>query len=89
VGLSLAIVNFLRIIFFGHLPSDTYLIAFAVSATMLITIMIAKVIGGVLPILAKKLKLDPAIMAGPLISTINDAITLMVYFTIASIILKL
>jgi len=55
-----------------------------VCLTLFFTIMLAKVIGGLLPIMAKKLKLDPAIMAGPLITTVVDAVTLTIYFTIAT-----
>ena len=47
------------------------------------TVFVAKVIGGILPILAKRLKLDPAIMAAPLITTIVDAVSLVIYFQIA------
>ena len=47
------------------------------------TVFLAKVIGGILPILAKRLKLDPAIMAAPLITTIVDAVSLVIYFQIA------
>lgn len=85
VGITLAIINFLRILFLEPaLQDNTFSIAITVSATMLITIMIAKMIGGTLPILAKQLKLDPAIMATPVISTIVDALTLLVYFTFAT-----
>lgn len=85
VGITLAIINFLRILFLEPaLQDNTFSIAITVSATMLITVMIAKMIGGTLPILAKQLKLDPAIMATPVISTIVDALTLLVYFTFAT-----
>ena len=47
------------------------------------TVFVAKVIGGILPIIAKRLKLDPAIMAAPLITTIVDAVSLVIYFQIA------
>jgi magnesium transporter len=49
----------------------------------------AKVIGGLLPIAAKKLKLDPAIMAGPLITTVVDAMSLIIYFNVAQAILHI
>jgi magnesium transporter len=49
--------------------------------------MLAKVIGGILPLLAKSVNLDPAIMASPLISTMVDALTLLSYFKIAEIIM--
>ena len=56
---------------------------------LFIVILCAKVIGGVLPILAKQVKVDPAIMASPLISTIVDAISLVAYFSLATKILGL
>ena len=53
------------------------------------TVIIAKVVGGLLPLGAKALKLDPAVMASPFISTIVDALSLLVYFVFAKAILKL
>ena len=61
-------------------------ISFLVSFTLGITIVIAKIVGGLLPIGAKKLKLDPAIMAGPLVTTIVDALALVIYFYLAMLI---
>ncbi len=58
------------------------MIAFLVGVTILITVLLAKVIGAVLPILAKKVGLDPALMAQPLVTTIVDVLSLMVYFTL-------
>lgn len=81
VGIILSVVNFLRIY---YLDKTDILVAITVSFTLLVTVILAKVVGGVLPIIAKKLKLDPAIMAGPLITTIVDAVALMVYFTTAT-----
>ena len=63
------------------------LISASVGLTLVVTVMIAKLTGGLLPILAKRLKMDPAIMAGPLITTIVDAVSLMVYFKIAGLLL--
>lgn len=77
VGVILAFVNFLRIYF---LEGYSLAIALTVSVTLLCTVIIAKIIGGSLPILAKKLRLDPAIMASPLITTIVDALALIIYF---------
>ncbi|QUH24547.1 magnesium transporter [Serpentinicella alkaliphila] len=79
VGASLAIVNITRMLVLGN-PLN---VSFTVSITLLLTIMMAKMVGGTLPIIAKKLKLDPAIMAGPLITTIVDVMALLVYFNIA------
>lgn len=86
VGVILAIINFARIIIMRQASAT---IAATVSVSMLITVILAKVIGGSLPILAKKLGLDPAIMAGPLITTIVDALALLAYFSIASWVLGL
>ncbi|MEL3905513.1 MAG: magnesium transporter [Treponema sp.] len=63
------------------------LISASVGITLVITVIIAKLTGGILPIIAKWLNLDPAIMAGPLITTIVDAVSLIVYFRIAGFLL--
>ena len=60
-------------------------IGLVVSLTLIFTIVTAKLIGGMLPIIAKKLKLDPAIMAGPFITTVVDALSLLIYFEMAHI----
>lgn len=80
VGLALAAVNFLRIYF---IQGYSFPIAATVSITLVLTVMIAKIIGGILPIIAEKLNLDPAMMASPLITTIVDTVTLIVYFGLA------
>jgi magnesium transporter len=64
-------------------------VALSVCATLCITVVIAKFIGTVLPILAKKIGFDPAVMASPFITTIVDACSLLVYFQVASMILGL
>ncbi|MGI6587044.1 MAG: magnesium transporter [Lutisporaceae bacterium] len=86
VGLSLAAVNFIRVYYIG---GNSLTVSVVVSVTLVITIMTAKVIGGVLPLLAKAINIDPAIMASPLISTIVDALTLLSYFKIAEAIMKI
>ena len=86
VGLILAIVNFLRIYF---LEKVAFNISIVVSISIFATVILAKIVGGSLPIIAKKLKLDPAIMASPLITTIVDAVALMIYFAAATSILGL
>ena len=80
-GSTLAFVNFLRLILFSKLG---YLVSATVSMTLLFTVIIAKLVGGLLPLLAKKIRLDPAIMAGPLITTIVDVLALAVYFNLAT-----
>lgn len=80
VGIILGMVNFIRLVI--QYP-DQPLVALTVVLALFATVFVAKVIGGILPILAKKLKLDPAIMAAPLITTIVDAVSLIIYFQIA------
>jgi len=84
VGTSLAGVNFIRMIIMDRVSIN---IALTVSITLMATVMMAEAIGGLLPIAAKKLNLDPAIMAAPLITTIVDALSLIVYFNVARILL--
>lgn len=81
VGLILSSVNFLRIYF---IERTDLLVSITVCFTLFFIVVLAKVVGGVLPIIAKKIKLDPAIMAGPLITTIVDAVALTLYFTTAT-----
>lgn len=72
-----------------HNQPDVFSEICVVSATLFCTIIVAKIIGCSLPILAKKIGFDPAVMASPLITTIVDAISLLIYFTIATLILKI
>ncbi len=84
VGIILATVNFVRIYFFEK--TNLY-VSIAICISLFFTVVIAKVVGGVLPIAAKKFKMDPAIMASPLITTIVDALALIIYFTAATTLL--
>ena len=79
-GSVLAIVNFIRIYYF---EKTSFMISLTVCISLFCTVVVAKIIGGIRPILAKKLKLDPAIMASPLITTIVDAVALTLYFTLS------
>ncbi|MBO4461880.1 MAG: magnesium transporter [Lachnospiraceae bacterium] len=81
VGVILSIVNGLRIYLFYHDLN----IAIVVAMSLICTIMLAKFIGGVLPLVAKKLRLDPALMAAPLITTVVDTCSILVYFRIATV----
>lgn len=87
-GLSLALVNFLKIWFIDHLAFHndeiTFFVDIAICLTLLVEIIFAKFIGCSLPILAKKIGFDPAVMSSPFITTIVDAISLLVYFGIAT-----
>ncbi len=86
VGFTLAVVNFIRIYYF---EKTDIMITTTVCISLFLTVILAKVVGGALPIMAKKLKLDPAIMASPLITTIVDAVALMSYFSLATWLLKI
>ena len=72
-----------------HTAGVTVIVALAVSLTLIITIIFAKVVGCTLPMFAQKLGLDPAVMASPFITTIVDAIALLTYFRIACLMLPL
>ena len=84
VGTLLGLTIFIKSYFMDGKP---VLVAASVGLTLVVTVTIAKLTGGLLPIVAKKLRLDPAIMAGPLITTIVDAVSLIVYFKIAGFLL--
>lgn len=86
LGVVLALVNFARIIF---LTSYGTQVAMIVSAAMFLTIILAKSIGCTLPLLAKAVHLDPALMASPLITTLVDAASLTILFTIATKVLAI
>lgn len=80
-GTVMGCVNFLRIyLFMGYVDIPTSLI---VSFTVFVTVGMAKLVGCTLPVIASKLKLDPAVMAGPLITTVVDALSLFIYFQLA------
>lgn len=84
VGAMLGLINFVRMMI---IVESTTMVALTVSFTLSLTVVMAKIFGGLMPIIAKRLKVDPAIMAGPLITTIVDAMALIVYFNMASLIL--
>ena len=86
LGLGLGIINFIWVyVLYGQ----NLLLSAAVTATLFCALLIAKVLGCILPILAKQVRIDPAIMAAPLITTICDALSLVIYFSIAKVILGL
>ena len=92
-GLALAVVNFGKTMLIDGLimqnPAVTPLVALVVSLTLLLTVVVAKLIGCSLPLLAGRLGFDPAVMASPFITTLVDAISLLVYFTLATAMLGL
>ncbi len=85
VGVVLAAVNFARLML---ITRAGFLVSITVSLTLIVTVVIAKLLGGLAPMVAKMFKVDPAIMAGPLITTFVDAISLIVYFSIATMLLS-
>lgn len=85
-GITLAIANFIKMMIIDRV---SLVVAVIVCVTLVVAIIIAKIIGCTLPILAKAMHLDPAVMASPFITTIVDALSLLVYFTIASNVLSL
>ena len=90
-GLALGVFAFLKVFFVDRLITGnaeiTLFVALATAAAMALTILLAKLIGAALPILAKLVGLDPAVMASPLITTIIDALSLVLYFVMANAIL--
>ena len=92
-GVTLAAANFAKIMLFDRLvlgnTGITVEVALVVCLTMVVTIFIAKLVGCTLPMIAAKIGFDPAVMASPFITTIVDAISLVVYFQIAQAILHL
>ena len=86
VGFILSAVNFIRIYYFTRSGLETSLV---VAISMFLTVIMAKVIGGVLPLVAKSLKIDPAIMASPLITTIVDTAALIIFFKLSVIFLHI
>jgi magnesium transporter len=84
VGVVLAVTNFIRLIL---MYPGNYLVALSISLTLFVTVVLAKTVGGLLPLIAKALKQDPAIMAAPVITTIVDALSLIIYFRIVDFLL--
>ena len=86
-GVCLSLLNFIKMWLFDMLilgtAGLTLKVVLVVNLTLLCTVVIAKLVGCLLPILAKKLHLDPAVMASPFITTIVDAISLIIYFAFA------
>ena len=90
-GVTLAVINFGKMYLVDRTllnnPEVTFTVAAIVSLTIVFVVMFAKVVGSTLPIIAEKIGVDPAVMASPLISTITDAVSLMIYFNIARILI--
>lgn len=83
-GLTLSVCNFVRLMIFEDVGVQ---VALVVCTTLLMAVIVAKMVGSTLPMIAKKIGLDPAVMASPFITTIVDAISLLIYFRVAELIL--
>ncbi|MFI3253160.1 MAG: magnesium transporter [Eubacteriales bacterium] len=87
-GMALATGNFIKMMvvdaFLMGNPEVTPVVAFVVCATLVLTVLCAKVVGCILPIIADRFGVDPAVMAAPFITTVVDALSLLIYFTIAT-----
>jgi magnesium transporter len=89
-GATLAVVSFAKLMIFDlNGRDDALMIALVVAITLFLTIVIAKIIGSSLPLIASKIGFDPAVMASPLITTICDSLSLLIYFAIASALLHI
>ena len=85
-GLTLTVANFVKLLLLDRI---SIMVAVVVCLTLFCAILIAKIIGCILPMIAKKIGFDPAVMASPFITTIVDALSLMIYFKIATILLHI
>ena len=85
-GGTLALCNFAKLIFLDGIAPP---VAAVVCLTLICTVILSQLIGGLLPVIAEKLNFDPAVMASPLITTIVDTTTLLVYFNIARVLLRI
>ena len=92
-GATLSAINFVKMLLVDRSllgnPEVTVIVAATVSMSVLFIVMFAKVVGSTLPILAEKIGVDPAVMANPLISTITDAVSLLIYLEIAKVFLHI
>ena len=90
-GVCLGAANFVKMMLVDrwmmHNPAVTIAVGAVVCLTLVCVVLCAKIVGCTLPILAEKLRLDPAVMASPFISTIVDALSLLIYFRIATALL--
>ncbi|HIU47871.1 MAG TPA: magnesium transporter, partial [Candidatus Avimonoglobus intestinipullorum] len=85
-GITLTAANFLKLIFIDKV---SYTIASVVCLTLVTTVFFAKLVGCTLPMIAKKIGFDPAVMASPFITTIMDALSLIIFFNIAVLLLPI
>ena len=94
-GLALSVINFAKLYLIDYLMLNNFDAMVAISemlvvcVTLFLVVVVAKFIGCTLPIIAKRLGFDPAVMASPLVTTILDTFSLLIYFTIAALILNI
>ena len=86
VGVCLSILNYFRIVYLDHNPP---MVAITVCVSMILIVIIAKLIGSMLPMVAKRIGIDPALMAGPMMASITDMISLCTYFIMAGLFLHI
>jgi len=85
-GITLAAASFVKLLLIDRV---SVMVAVVVGITLALTIMVSKFMGCTLPMLAKKIGFDPAVMASPFITTIVDALSLIIYFNIAALLLHI
>ena len=92
-GVTLAAVNFVKMLLVDRLllgnANVTVLVSVTVSLSIVFVVMFAKVVGSMLPIAEEKIGVDPAVMANPLISTVTDAVSLLIYIYVAKLVLRI
>ena len=85
-GGTLAVCNFVKLLVFDRIAAP---VALVVCVTLIFTVLLSQLIGVLLPVIAEKFKIDPAVMASPLITTIVDTTTLLIYFNVAKMVLHI
>ena len=85
-GVTLAVCNFFKMLLLDRIAAP---VALAVCVTLIFTVLLSQLIGVLLPVIAEKFKIDPAVMASPLITTIVDTTTLLIYFNVAKMVLHI
>jgi len=84
IGVLLSTLNFARIYWLDH---QSAMVALTVCLSMIVIVIAAKVIGSMLPMAAKKIGIDPALMATPMISSLTDMVSVLTYFALATLLL--
>ncbi|MGN0480606.1 MAG: magnesium transporter, partial [Lachnospiraceae bacterium] len=85
-GVTLSLANFAKLLLIDRVE---VMVALVICLTLIVTVIVAKIIGSMLPVIAKQIGFDPAVMASPFITTIVDALSLGIYFSIATVMLHL